>query len=285
MKTINDYNVNGQGWIRIEDLSVIFPDGHQALGGINLQFRQGEKAVLLGRSGAGKSTLLRCINHLQQPSSGRILIEGQAIDHSRSAMRWYRRQIAMVFQMHHLIGRLTALDNVLMGRLSYHGTLRSIFPFPRKDVVLALDCLDRVGLAHKSMNRADQLSGGERQRVGIARALVQGPKIILADEPVASLDPASSEAIMSLLCDIGREDNLTLLFSLHQIDLAKRFGQRIIGLNHGNIVFDASPDQLTAHDLDSIYHKTTSVQEPIRLSSPVNPLFLERRNQHVNTAV
>lgn len=285
MKIINSGNVSERDWIRIENLSVIFPDGHQALGGINLQLRQGEKTVLLGRSGAGKSTLLRCINHLQQPSSGRILIEGQAIAHSGSALRWHRRQTAMVFQMHHLIGRLTALDNVLMGRLSYHGTLSSIFPFPRKDVVLALDCLDRVGLAHKAMNRADQLSGGERQRVGIARALAQEPQTILADEPVASLDPASSEAIMSLLSKISREDNLTLLFSLHQIDLAKRFGQRIIGLNHGRIVFDASPDKLTAQDLDSIYQKTSPVKESIRLNPLVHPISKERKNQHVNSAV
>jgi phosphonate transport system ATP-binding protein len=159
----------------------------------------------------------------------------------------------MVFQLHHLIGRQSALQNVLMGRLAYHSTLRSLFPLPAADIAVAMECLERVGLADKALKRADQLSGGERQRVGIARALAQRPSIIFADEPVASLDPATAESIMVLLSRISREDRLTVVFSLHQIDLACRFGERIIGLSNGMLVFDGRGDDLTRDPLERIY--------------------------------
>jgi phosphonate transport system ATP-binding protein len=160
----------------------------------------------------------------------------------------------MVFQLHHLIGRQSALQNVLMARLAYHSTIRSLFPLPNADVRVAMECLERVGLADKALKRVDQLSGGERQRVGIARALVQRPKIILADELVASLDPATAESIMELLRRISREDLLTVVFSLHQIELACRFGERIIGLSNGTVVFDGRREELTKVPLQRIYN-------------------------------
>lgn len=169
-------------FIVIRDLSVEYPGGHRALEGITLKIRQGESTVLLGRSGAGKSTLLRCLNLLQKPTTGSIWVNGIGDLTERLDLRDYRRQTGMVFQLHHLISRQSALQNVLMGRLAYHATIRSLFPLPEGDIAVAMECLERVGLADKALKRADQLSGGERQRVGIARALAQRPKIILAIE-------------------------------------------------------------------------------------------------------
>lgn len=244
--------------INIQSLSVVYPGGHRALEGITLEIRRGELTVLLGRSGAGKSTLLRCLNLLQRPTTGTIWVDGVGSLTSLDRLRGYRRQAGMVFQLHHLIGRQSALQNVLVGRIAYHSTIRSLFPLPKADLTVAMECLERVGLADKALKRADQLSGGERQRVGIARALAQRPQIILADEPVASLDPATAESIMELLSRISREDRLTVVFSLHQIELACRYGERIIGLSNGMIVFDGLPDELTSDPLERIYNGTAA---------------------------
>jgi phosphonate transport system ATP-binding protein len=240
--------------IRVEDLSVVYPGGHSALQAVNLTFRRGELTVLLGRSGAGKSTLLRCLNLLQRPTAGCVRVHG--VDDLAAApnLRAYRRQTGMVFQLHHLIARQSALQNVLMGRLAYHSTFRSLFPLPAKDIGAAMECLERVGLADKALKRVDQLSGGERQRVGIARALAQRPRILLADEPVASLDPATSESIMELLRRISKEDRLTVVFSLHQIELACRYGERIVGLANGLVVFDGMAADLGGTPLERIYN-------------------------------
>jgi phosphonate transport system ATP-binding protein len=210
--------------------------------------------VLLGRSGAGKSTLLRCLNMLQRPTAGCIRVHGVGDLAAAPNLRAYRRQTGMVFQLHHLIGRQAALQNVLMGRLAYHSTFRSLFPLPAKDIGAAMECLERVGLADKALKRVDQLSGGERQRVGIARALAQRPRILLADEPVASLDPATSESIMELLRRISQEDRLTVVFSLHQIELACRYGERVVGLANGLVVFDGRAEDLAGTPLDRIYN-------------------------------
>ncbi|HXX94567.1 MAG TPA: ATP-binding cassette domain-containing protein, partial [Planctomycetota bacterium] len=169
----------------VENLSVDFPGGIRALRSVSVKIRKGELTVLLGRSGAGKSSLLRCLNLLQTPSSGAVRVADIGDLSRRGALAEHRRRTGMIFQLHHLLPRQTALRNVLMGRLGYHSTLRSLFPLPKRDVRLALACLDRVGLADKALRRADQLSGGERQRVGIARALAQEPRLLLADEPVA----------------------------------------------------------------------------------------------------
>lgn len=244
--------------LRIEDMGVTYPGNVLALRPTTVDFHKGEFTVLLGLSGAGKSTLLRSLNHLVLPTAGRVISAEFGPLNSRRTVRQHRSRTAMVFQHHHLIERHTALQNVLTGRLAYHGTLRSVLPLPRHDLELALHCLERVGLADKALARVDQLSGGQQQRVGIARALAQQPSMILADEPVASLDPATSEKVLGLLRDICREDGITAVISLHQLEYARSFADRIIGLANARIVFDAAPAELQQHHLDEIYHGRTN---------------------------
>ena len=246
-------NQGGNSILRVEDLGVTYPGGVVALRSTSVSFARGEFTVLLGLSGAGKSTLLRTLNHLVSPSAGKVVSAEFGQLDARTSLRNHRRKTAMVFQHHQLILRHTALDNVLTGRLAYHSTWRSLFPLPREDLDLALHCLDRVGLADKALMRVDQLSGGQQQRVGIARALVQEPSMILADEPVASLDPATSEKVLSLLKRICREDGITAVVSLHQLEYAQRFADRIIGLANSHIVFDAAPAELNDDQLARIY--------------------------------
>ncbi len=238
--------------LKVTNLGVTYPGGVVALSSTSIDFRRGQFTVLLGLSGAGKSTLLRSLNHLVHPTTGKISNQHGSID-SAQALRAHRRQTAMVFQQHHLIERHSALQNVLTGRLAHHGVWRTLFPLPRYDIELALQCLDRVGLVDKAMSRVDQLSGGQKQRVGIARALAQQPCILLADEPVASLDPATSETVLGLLRRICQEDGITAVISLHQIDYAQRFSDRIIGLADAQVVFDGPPESLTGSDYSRIY--------------------------------
>ncbi|MBD3619106.1 MAG: phosphonate ABC transporter ATP-binding protein [Gammaproteobacteria bacterium] len=242
--------------LRVEGMGVTYPGNVLALKPTTVDFHKGEFTVLLGLSGAGKSTLLRSLNLLVQPTTGKVVSGEFGELNNRRTLRQHRSRTAMVFQHHQLIERYTALQNVLTGRLAYHGTWRSLLPLPRHDLELALHCLDRVGLADKALCRVDQLSGGQQQRVGIARALSQQPSMILADEPVASLDPATSERVLGLLRDICQEDGITAVISLHQLEYAQRFANRIIGLSNARIVFDAAPEQMQSHHLDEIYHRT-----------------------------
>jgi len=240
--------------LSVQDVEVTYPNGVTALKRTNIRFERGKFIVLLGTSGAGKSTLLRTLNGLVKPSRGDVVVEGRgSIFTSNRVLRAHRRRTGMVFQQHHLIGRLTALENVLMGRLASHGTLRSLLPLPRRDRLLALEALDRVGLADRALHRIDQLSGGQQQRVGIARAKAQQPEIMLADEPVASLDPESAAKVLGDLHRICREDGITAVVSLHQVELARRFAGHIIGLAQGRIVFEGAPDDLGPIALDTIY--------------------------------
>jgi len=241
--------------LRIEDMGVTYPGHVLALQPTTIEFHKGEFTVLLGLSGAGKSTLLRSLNHLVQPTSGQVVSTEFGVLDNRRTVRQHRSRTAMVFQHYQLIERHTALQNVLTGRLAYHGTWRSLFPLPRPDLELAYHCLERVGLADKALARVDQLSGGQQQRVGIARALAQQPSMILADEPVASLDPATSERVLGLLRDICREDGITAVISLHQLEYARRFADRIVGLANARIVFDAAPGLLRQEHLNQIYHQ------------------------------
>jgi phosphonate transport system ATP-binding protein len=172
-----------------------------------------------------------------------------------AVLRRHRRGTGMVFQQHHLIGRQTVLRNVLTGRLGAHGSLRSLLPLPTGDRLLALAALDRLGLVDRALDRADQLSGGQQQRVGIARAMAQQPQIMLADEPVASLDPTTAELVLSDLHRICREDGITAVVSLHQVELARRFADRIVGLSGGRVVFDGTADRLTSEVIATIYAK------------------------------
>ena len=216
--------------IQTESLSVTYSNGAVALAPVDLTIKPGSFTVLLGASGAGKSTLLRSLNGLVRPSQGRVLdCRGDDIAEGRT-LRHHRRETGMIFQQHQLIGRVSVLGNVLMGRLGYHTAMRTLLPLNAQEKRLALEALERVDLLDKALTRADQLSGGQQQRVGIARALVQQPRLILADEPVASLDPATAERVLTLLHGICRADGLTAVVSLHQLDFARRFGERIIGL-------------------------------------------------------
>lgn len=261
--------------LRIEKMGVTYPGNVLALHPTTVDFNKGEFTVLLGLSGAGKSTLLRSLNHLVRPTRGRVVSAEFGPLAGRRTLRQHRCRTAMVFQHHQLIERHTALQNVLTGRLAYHGTWRSLFPLPRQDLEFALHCLERVGLADKALSRVDQLSGGQQQRVGIARALAQQPAMILADEPVASLDPATSERVLTLLRDICREDRISAVISLHQLEYAQRFADRIIGLANARIVFDAAPDQLKDSHLKEIYHSASDrvVESPetVPRQSPSQP--------------
>ena len=221
--------------LRVEQLSVSFGEDNFAVRDINFSLQDGEFVVLLGSSGAGKSTLLRSLNGLVEPHSGRIQSRhhGEISASKNRQLRAHRRDTAMVFQQHQLIDRLSVLDNVLMGRLGYHSFLRSLLPLPQSDRQKALSALERVGLIDKALARVKDLSGGQQQRVGIARALVQEPRLILADEPIASLDPESSVQILSLLKDICQRDRIAVLVSLHQVEFARQFADRIIGMAVG----------------------------------------------------
>ena len=245
--------MEGVPLIYLNDVSIRYHDDLVALQPTSLRFGRGEFTVLLGASGAGKSTLLRCLNLLNKPSTGQINVDGIGAIEGSAALQTHRRQTGMVFQQHQLIERHTALANVLLGRIGYHSTWRSLFPLPRAERQIALECLNRVGLLHKALHRVDQLSGGQQQRVGIARALAQQPRLMLADEPVASLDPASSRGVLSRFRSICREDGITTVVSLHQVELAREYADRVIGLARGRVVFDGPPAELSNELLASIY--------------------------------
>lgn len=247
--------------IQLNNVSMQY-NGFVALQPTSLSLHQGQFTVLLGASGAGKSTLLRCLNMLNDPSGGHIEATGIGSLRSKTALRTHRRQTGMIFQQHQLIGRLSALQNVLMGRFAYHSFLRSIFPLSKDEQAIGLQSLERVGLLDKALSRVDQLSGGQQQRVGIARALAQKPRLILADEPVASLDPATADKVIALLHQICKTDGISAVVSLHQVDLAKRYADRIVGLAHGNVVFDDAPGELTAVQAARLYDQAVPVAAP-----------------------
>lgn len=239
--------------IQVEDLEVVYPTGTRALAATTLGFERGRFTVLLGASGAGKSTLLRTLNGLVKPTAGRVMVEGIGVLRGNRAVRMHRRRTGMVFQQHQLIGRATVLSNVLTGRLGYHSGLRTLLPLPAAEKRLALDAIERTGLIDYALRRADQLSGGQQQRVGIARALVQEPTLILADEPVASLDPATADRVLGLLHTICKTDGITAVVSLHQLEFARRYAEHIVGLARGRVVFDGPPAKLGAAEINRIY--------------------------------
>lgn len=253
--------------LRTEALEVTYGNGARALQATSLRFMQGEFVVLLGASGAGKSTLLRSLNGLVKPSAGHVVAAGIGDLSDSAHLRHHRRQTGMVFQQHHLIGRQSVLANVLMGRLGYHTALATLAPWSRLEKEGALAALDRVELIDKALFRADQLSGGQQQRIGIARALVQQPKVLLADEPVASLDPATAERLLDLLHSICRSDGLTLVVSLHQVEFARQFADRIVGLQAGSVVFDGTPAELTPEKAEGLY---AAAAQPPHTTSTTN---------------
>jgi phosphonate transport system ATP-binding protein len=210
---------------------------------------------VIGPSGSGKSTLLRCINRLVEPSAGRVLLDGEDLTRLRgAALRRSRRRMGMIFQQFNLVRRSTVLKNVLAGRLGYQEGWRSIWPsFTEADRRLAWGSLARLEIAEKALVRADNLSGGQQQRVAIARALAQEPEIMLADEPIASLDPETAVVVLDYLRDINRTDGITLLCSIHHYELAKRYADRIVAMRRGQLVYDGPPDGLDAAAYRTIY--------------------------------
>jgi phosphonate transport system ATP-binding protein len=241
--------------IHFENVTKQFPNGHTALKNVSLQFRRGEFVVVVGLSGAGKSTLIRCVNRLVAPTSGRLIVEDQEISGlNEAALRRARARIGMIFQNYNLVRRSSVLRNVLTGRLAYLPAWRSMLGmFPPADVELALRCLDRVGIVEKAYQRADTLSGGQQQRVAIARALAQQPSVLLADEPVASLDPPTAHQVMRDLKRLSREENLTTLVNLHFIDMAQEYADRVVGLRAGEVVFDGPATGMTEATFEDIY--------------------------------
>ncbi|MBN1221134.1 MAG: phosphonate ABC transporter ATP-binding protein [Anaerolineae bacterium] len=244
--------------LEVKNLTKVYDDGTVALKNVSFEVEDGEFLVIIGLSGSGKSTLLRCINRLIDPTEGKIVWDGVDITvASASQLRQIRRKIGMVFQHFNLVKRSPVLINVLCGRLGYVSPWYSLVNrFPAKDRQRALAALDRLGIADQAYKRADELSGGQQQRVGIARALMQEPRMILADEPVASLDPVLAHSILGNLETLNREEKITVLCSLHYLDLVQRYATRVIGLREGEIVYRGTRQdirRMTDEEFKEIY--------------------------------
>ena len=249
--------------IRFENASVTYPGGVHAMKNVTLEIPNGQMMVIVGLSGAGKSTLIRAINGLVPLSDGDVTIDDVSVRHaSQRQLRDIRSKIGMIFQTFNLVKRTSVLNNVLMGRLHRAGTMRSLIGWYRSDdVEIALRSLERVGIVEKAYVRAANLSGGQQQRVGIARALAQEPKIILADEPVASLDPPTSHVVMRDLQRINQELAITTIVNLHFLDLAKVYGERIIGMRAGELVYDGTGTDADEHVFRDIYGRSLTADD------------------------
>jgi phosphonate transport system ATP-binding protein len=249
--------------IRFESASVTYPGGVHALKDLTLEIPDGQMMVIVGLSGAGKSTLIRAINGLVPLTGGDITIDGQSVRHTRPMqLRKLRSKIGMIFQTFNLVKRTSVLNNVLMGRLHATGTLRSLIGwYHPEDVEIAMQALERVDIVEKAYVRASNLSGGQQQRVGIARALAQEPTILLADEPVASLDPPTSHVVMRDLQRINRELGITTIVNLHFLDLAKVYGERIIGLRGGELVYDGTGARADENVFRDIYGRSLTADD------------------------
>jgi len=241
--------------LEVDGLRKVYPTGDEALCGVSFSVDSDESVAIIGPSGAGKSTLIRCINKLVEPTEGSVVLDGRDITQlSKSELKDARKNMGFIFQEFNLVERLTVMENVLMGRLgdvSVWDCFRR--NFEQKDVRRAYELLEQVGISGLENNRADELSGGQRQRVGIARAVMQDPKILLVDEPTSSLDPESSHTVMRLLQEITEKSDTPVLINIHDVDLAKEYGERIIGINDGSVVFNGSPSELDEREQDLIY--------------------------------
>jgi phosphonate transport system ATP-binding protein len=249
--------------IRFENASVTYPGGVQALKDVTLEIPDGQMLVIVGLSGAGKSTLIRAINGLVPLTSGDVTVHGQSVRKAnQKQLRELRSSIGMIFQTFNLVKRTTVLNNVLMGRFHATSTWRSLLGWYKpEDVEIAMQALERVDIVEKAYVRAANLSGGQQQRVGIARALAQDPKILLADEPVASLDPPTSHVVMRDLQRINRELDITTIVNLHFLDLAKVYGERIIGMRAGELVYDGTAADADEHVFRDIYGRSLTADD------------------------
>ncbi len=246
---------NTKDYVEVSGLSKVYPNGTQALSDVSFALGNGEFAVIVGRSGAGKSTLLRCMNSLTEPTSGEVKIEGRCVTGlSGKELRAARTDMGFVFQQFNLVRRISALDNVLCGMLANMPNVRSILRrFTREERLTALDCLEKMGLADKAHQRADTLSGGQQQRVAIARVLAQRPKVVLADEPVASLDPESARTVMDALRYLATEEGIAVFCNLHQVNLAGRYADRTLGMREGRLVLDRKSGRMEHGEVRELY--------------------------------
>ena len=273
--------------LELHQLEKRYPTGDLALQGVSLKVGSGEVLGLIGPSGAGKSTLIRCVNRLVQPSAGRIVLEGQDLGQLDSTeLRLARRHIGMIFQEYALVERLTVMENLLSGRLGYTGFWASWFrKFDGQDIEQAFALLDRVGLGGMENKRADALSGGQRQRVGIARALMQSPKLLLVDEPTASLDPKTSRQVMRLILELCEERGLAAIVNIHDVVLATEFLPRIVGLRAGGVVFDGSAKEVNRDVLTSIYGDEDWTTITKRMPANEAPQSHSKSSDFASTAV
>lgn len=265
--------------LRLENVSHRYPGGSYALSGVNLRIDATQLTVLIGPSGAGKSTLLRVLNGLVRPTSGTVWIGEVPISRiPESRVRLERRHIGMVFQQFNLVRRMSALENVLLGRLGFLPTWKSTLRrYSLEDRELAMGLLERVGLVDLAWQRADTLSGGQQQRVGIARALAQQPRLILADEPISALDPKSAEQVMELLRDIQQKDGIAVITNLHFLDTVREYAGRVIALKKGVVVFDGQPEHLTEAVTRELYYGEERSEAEYLPQNPPLDVALEPR--------
>ncbi|WP_049922359.1 phosphonate ABC transporter ATP-binding protein [Halopiger djelfimassiliensis] len=249
--------------LEITDLEKVYPTGDKALNGVSMEVEGNEVVSIIGPSGAGKSTLIKCVNRLTEPTAGSITLDGEELTSlSKTELRKTRRDMGMIFQEFNLIERLTVMENVLSGRLGYMSNLDAFRRnFEEEDIKSAYEILDRVGVGGMENKRVDELSGGQRQRVGIARAVLQRPKILLVDEPTSALDPETSFAVMDLLTEIAREEDIPVLINIHEVELALDYTDRIVGLTDGEVVFNGTPDELDEEARNTIYRSGQSREE------------------------
>ncbi len=249
--------------IKFINVNKVYPNGLRALKDINLEIKDGEFVAIIGLSGAGKSTLLRTINKMNPATSGKVLVDGQDVNSlDNKQLLKLRRNIGMIFQSFNLVKRSSVFKNVLAGRVGFHPTFKTILGvFPKEDKLIALEALDKMGILDKAFERADRLSGGQQQRVALARALSQDPRLILADEPVASLDPITTLNVMDDFRRINRDFKITIIANMHHVDLAIKYSTRIIGLKAGEVVFDGKPSKLNDKILKQIYGRSLTKDE------------------------
>ena len=241
--------------IKFEHVDKTYPNGTKALSDINLEIEQGEFVAIIGLSGAGKSTLIRTVNKMIDITGGKLTVNGIDVSSLKGKeLRQFRRKIGMVFQSFNLVNKTSVINNVLSAKVADMSVFRTLFGrYSKEDKLQALESLDKVGILDKAFTRADQLSGGQMQRVALARTLTQDPEIILADEPVASLDPIMADVVMEDFCRINRDMNITVIINIHHVDLALQYANRVVGINSGKIVYDGPTKDVNKDILRQIY--------------------------------
>lgn len=249
--------------IKFNNVSKVYPNGVKALDGVNLEIEQGEFVAIIGLSGAGKSTLLRSINQMHPITGGELIVNDHDVSSlSGKSLRKFRRQIGMVFQSFNLVKRTTVIKNVLTARVAEMPWFKSLLGlYSKEDTLSALESLDQVGILDKAYSRADELSGGQQQRVALARCLAQKPQIILADEPVASLDPITAQQVMADFVKINEKTNITVIVNMHHVDLALNYAKRVIGIKAGQIVFDGPSSEVNEEVLELVYGRSLNEDE------------------------